>query len=90
MQITIYTMQGCPMCNHAIELCKRAKVSFTAIEPGSSGNITRDRFIEKYPNVMGYPFIVISQDNMPDTTMMGLTELARLFLQKGLVSAPKK
>ena len=44
-----------------------------------------DLFKEKYPEVLGFPFVVIDGEQIG-----GLVETAKLFLDKGLVTAPKK
>jgi len=90
MDITIYTTKGCPMCGHAKELCRRADVEYTEIEPGAPNQMAKWEFQEKFPNIMGFPYIIISQENQPDLQMLGVVELAKLFLKKGLVSSDKK
>ena len=90
MDITIYTTKGCPMCGHAKELCRRADVEYTEIEPGAPGQMNKMEFQEKFPNIMGFPYIIISQKDEPDQQMIGVVDMAKFFLKKGLVSSDKK
>ncbi len=90
MDITIYTMQGCPMCGHAKELCRRANLEYTEIEPGAPNQMNKMEFQQKFPNIQGFPYIIISQQNESDMQFIGVVELAKFFLKKGLVSAEKK
>ena len=90
MDITIYTMQGCPMCGHAKELCRRANLEYTEIEPGAPNQMNKMVFQQKFPNIQGFPYIIISQQNESDMQFIGVVELAKFFLKKGLVSAEKK
>ena len=90
MDITIYTTRGCSSCAHAKELCSRANVEYTEVEPGAPGQLTKDEFRQKFPNIYGFPYIIISQEDEPDTQMIGVVDLAKLFLKKGLVSVEKK
>ena len=89
MKVTIYTMSGCPMCSHAIELCKRANVSFKAILPGSPGEISKAEFKEKYPEIVGFPFSIVHEENQEPKYFTGVIDLAKLFMEKELVKAPK-
>ena len=83
MDITIYTMQGCPMCGHAKELCRRADVEYTEIEPGAPGQMNKMEFQQKFPNIMGFPYIIISQEGESDMQFIGVVEMAKFFLKKG-------
>ena len=89
MDITIYTTKGCPMCGHAKELCRRANVEYKEVEPGAPGQMAKWEFQEKFPGIQGFPYIIISQEDKPDIQMIGVVELAKLFLKKGLVSGEK-
>jgi len=89
MDITIYTTKGCPMCGHAKELCRRANVEFTEIEPGAPKQMAKWEFQEKFPGIQAFPYIIISQEDKPDIQMIGVVELAKLFLKKGLVTSKK-
>tara|TARA_B100000902_G_scaffold353359_1_gene364746 strand:- start:961 stop:1236 length:276 start_codon:yes stop_codon:yes gene_type:complete len=89
MNITLYTQQGCPSCAHAKQLCNRAQVEFTEIEPGAPNQIAKWEFQEQFPAIRGFPFIVIKQEGEADIQMIGVVELAKLFLKKGLVSSKR-
>ena len=47
-------------------------------------------FQKKFPNIQGFPYIIISQEDQSDMQFIGVVELAKFFLKKGLVSAEKK
>ena len=89
MNITLYTTKGCSSCAHAKKLCNRANVEFTEIEPGAPNQIAKWEFQTQFPDVRGFPFIVIKQEGEEDIQMIGVVELAKLFLKKGLVSSRK-
>tara|TARA_B100001778_G_scaffold258962_1_gene219273 strand:+ start:202 stop:447 length:246 start_codon:yes stop_codon:yes gene_type:complete len=71
------------------KLCNRANVEFTEIEPGAPNQIAKWEFQTQFPDVRGFPFIVIKQEGEEDIQMIGVVELAKLFLKKGLVSSRK-
>lgn len=86
MEIKAYTTTGCKYCVTLKELFQRANVEYEEIIVGDKENqFSRETFIQMYPSVLGYPFVVI--DGEP---VGSLVEVAKLFLQKGLVSPPKK
>ena len=89
MNITLYTTKGCSSCAHAKKLCNRANVEFTEIEPGAPNQIAKWEFQTQFPDVRGFPFVVIKQEGEEDIQMVGVVELAKLFLKKGLVSSRK-
>jgi|TARA_B100001250_G_C19731722_1_gene758827 glutaredoxin len=89
MNITLYTTKGCSSCAHAKKLCNRANVEFTEIEPGAPNQIAKWEFQTQFPDVRGFPFVVIKQEGEEDIQMIGVVELAKLFLKKGLVSSRK-
>ena len=90
MDITLYTTRGCSSCAHAKQLCNRAKVEFTEIEPGAAGQIPKWEFQQQFPDTRGFPFIVIKEPGKEDLEFIGVVELAKFFLDKGLVSSKKK
>jgi len=57
--------------------------SFSIITVGT--DITREEFKEKFPDVYGFPYVIIDGESVG-----GLVETAKLFLQKNLVSSKKK
>jgi len=71
------------MCSHARELFQRADLEYTEIKVGD--DVTKEEFLEKNPEVTGYPFIVI--DRMK---YVGIVDVARYLLQKGFITAPRK
>lgn len=83
MIIEAYTLPGCPSCKHLKELFRRANVEYQEIVIRK--DITRESFLEKYPTVKGFPFVVID-----DSPIGGLVETVKLFVQEGLVSSSKK
>ena len=86
MDIKFYSKIGCKFCGNLEELFKRADVEYTKIVVGEGANqCSMDLFKEKYPEVIGFPFVVIDGEQIG-----GLVETAKLFLDKGLVTAPKK
>ena len=57
MDITVYTVNGCHYCSQVKELLRRANLDFKKVKIGQ--DITREEFLDKYPNAIGYPFTVI-------------------------------
>ena len=86
MDIKFYSKIGCKFCGNLEELFKRADLEYKKIVVGEKENqCPMDLFKEKYPEVLGFPFVVIDGEKIG-----GLVETAKLFLDKGLVTAPKK
>ena len=86
MEIKAYTKVGCQFCGNLIELFERAGVEYTTIVVGEKANqCPTEIFREKYPEVVGFPFVVIDGEQIG-----GLVETAKLFLEKNLVSVKKK
>ena len=83
MNIEAYTLPGCPSCKHLKELFRRAGVEYQEIMIRK--DITKESFVEKYPSVNGFPFVVID-----DSPVGGLVETVKLFVKEGLVSSSKK
>ena len=82
----MYAQLGCKFCSNLEELFKRADLEYTKIIVGEQANqCSMDLFKEKYPEVIGFPFVVIDGE-----VIGGLVETAKLFLDKGLVSVRKK
>ena len=82
MDITIYSAEGCTWCARTKELFARANVEYTEI---TINDENRDEFRRNYPNASSYPHVIIDGEEIG-----GLVPVAKLFLQKGLVSAPQK
>jgi len=83
MEIVAYTTPGCFYCDQLKELFRRADVEYQLIVIQSEEE--RREFKEKFPNAVGYPHVLIDGEEYP-----GIVPVAKLFLQKGLVSSPKK
>lgn len=85
MEITVYTSPGCTWCLKIKELFARANVEYEEISYGDMTEEERAAFREQYPNVESFPAAVIDGEFVG-----GLVPVAKLFLQRGLVSAPQK
>ena len=86
MEIKAYTKVGCQFCGNLIELFERADVEYTKIVVGDQENqCPTEVFKKEYPDVIGFPFVVIDGERIG-----GLVEVAKLFLEKKLVTVPKK
>jgi len=84
MDIVMYIIPGCKYCMHAKELFKRAGVEYSHYVVGK--DITKTELLKQYPLAQGYPFILIDGQHIAG----GLTETAKIFIQKGLVRPNKK
>lgn len=82
MEITAYTMPGCSACGVLKELFERASVSYKEVM--IKKDVTVEDFQSTFPQVRGFPFVVIDGENIG-----GLVEVAKIFVQKGLVSSKK-
>jgi glutaredoxin 3 len=82
MEIVAYTNQSCSHCMTLKKLFKRANVSYTEIS--INRDITVSEFRQQFPTATGYPYVIINGE-----VIGGLVETAKLFLDKGLVEAPK-
>jgi len=58
--IRIYTKGNCPQCDTAKNMMNAKGVSYQTVEIGV--DITREEFMEEYPNVRSAPLIV-NEDN---------------------------
>lgn len=83
MEIVAYTNPGCSHCTTLKKLFKRALVEYTEVV--IDRDITFQLFKEKFPLAGGYPYVIIDGKEVG-----GLVETAKIFLEKGLVDAPKK
>ena len=82
MEITAYTLPGCSSCVTLKELFERAEVEYK--EQRVHTDISLEQFRQDYPTVPGFPYVVI--DGEP---IGGLIEVAKMFVQKGLVSSKR-
>tara|TARA_B100000131_G_scaffold84994_1_gene81960 strand:+ start:216 stop:539 length:324 start_codon:yes stop_codon:yes gene_type:complete len=85
MKIEAYITNGCTYCTHLRELIYRADLAdqTTFIKVGK--HITRDEFIEKFPNANGYPYVVID-----GVEYAGLVPTAQFFVENNLVTSASK
>ena len=61
-------------------------MEYTTIVVGEKANqCPTEVFRKEYPDVIGFPFVVIDGEKIG-----GLVETAKLFLDKNLVTVPKK
>ena len=82
MNIKIYSSPGCFYCEQMKELCKRAEVEYEEQVMGK--DITKEEFNKLYPNVLGFPHVIIDGEEIG-----GIVDAAKYFINKGLVSARK-
>ena len=81
----MYAAVGCKFCANLEELFRRADLEYTKIVVGEDENqCPMTLFQEKYPKAVGFPYVVIDGEEIG-----GLVEVAKLFLDKGLVTVPK-
>jgi glutaredoxin len=83
MKIIAYTSPGCFYCEQLKELFRRADVEYDLVVVETKED--KENFKSMFPNAVGYPHVVIDDEEYP-----GIVPVAKLFLQKGLVSSPKK
>jgi len=83
MEIIAYTTPGCFYCDQLKELLRRADVKYQMVIIESDSE--REKFRKDFPRAGGYPYVMIDGQHVG-----GLVEVAKLFLEKGLVSAPRK
>jgi glutaredoxin 3 len=58
--ITIYSKDNCPWCDRAKELLTNKNESYNEIKIGR--DITRDEFMEQFPNVRTVPYILVNEE----------------------------
>jgi glutaredoxin len=84
MEIIIYTTPGCTWCSRTKELFARAEVEYEERQLGTS-EWDAAEFSATYPDAKSYPYVIID-----GTPVGGLVDTAKLFLERGLVTAPNK
>lgn len=57
--ITMYSKENCPWCDRAKELMNTKNEPYTEIKIGR--DITREEFMEQFPNVRSVPYFRINQ-----------------------------
>jgi glutaredoxin len=67
------------------ELMERAQTDYNEISYNEMTVLEREEFVATYPQIQSFPVAIIDGQFHG-----GIVEVAKLFLQKGLVSAPKK
>jgi glutaredoxin 3 len=80
MEIIVYKTNGCGHCIKIGQLMERAGVTHTSYMMGK--DFTLKEFKEKFPDVGGFPFVII--DGQP---IGGLVETVKLFVERGLVTS---
>ena len=86
MEIKAYTTRGCKYCGHLRELFDRADVNYEEVVVSErETDYNMEGFKHHFPDVVGFPFVIIDGESVG-----GLVEVAKLFLEKGLVQAKKK
>lgn len=83
MKIIAYTTSGCIYCDQLKELFRRANVEYDVISVET--DVEKEKFKLDFPEAIGFPYVIIDEQEYS-----GLLPVAKMFLQKGLVSAPKK
>lgn len=83
MKIIAYTTSGCFYCTQLKDLFIRANVEYDLINVETEEE--RTKFRSDFPNVSGFPFIIIDGEYY-----FGLVPVAKLFVEKGLVSSKQK
>lgn len=83
MKIVAYTTPGCFYCDQLKELFSRANVDYQTVVVQTDEE--RQNFKDKFPSALGYPHVLIDGEEYA-----GIIPVAKMFLQKGLVSSPKK
>ena len=84
MQITIYTNEGCIWCTRTKELMARASVEYTEVNWSKLSIQEQVEVEQKYGDqIRAFPVVLID-----DEFVGGLVETAKIFLKKGLVTAP--
>ena len=78
MEIKVYTTKDCYYCKQLKELLKRANIT-------EYTELGRDELKNDLPEADTFPQVIIDGEYIG-----GLVDTAKLFLEKGLVSAPKK
>ena len=86
MEIKAFTTRGCKYCGHLKELFDRADVTYEEVVVSErETDYNMEVFKQQYPEVIGFPHVIIDGESVG-----GLVEVAKLFLEKGLVSSKKK
>ncbi|MFZ9836799.1 MAG: glutaredoxin domain-containing protein [Candidatus Nanopelagicaceae bacterium] len=82
MEVEIFTSTGCGYCSKMKELLRRVDLEYTEYRLGQ--NLTREEFIEAFPEATGYPRMRIDGKNIG-----GLTEAVRFFVENGMITSKR-
>jgi len=82
MDIQIYTLRGCGSCTKIKELLARIGVQYTENRVGV--DISKDDFLAKYPDISGYPQMVVD-----GVLVGGLMDSVKFFVENKMVSSKK-
>ena len=85
MDIKIYTSEGCVWCSRMRELLERADLEYTEVLWQNLEGDTQVALSEQYPELYSFPAAIVDGEFVG-----GLVPFAKMLMQKGLVSAPKK
>ena len=77
MEIKIYTTEGCRYCEQLKELFRRANIA-------EYTEFGREQLKNDYPEASTFPQVIIDGERVG-----GLVETAKMFVEKGIVSARK-
>lgn len=84
MRVELYTIPDCIWCTKAEQLLKMANIKHYEKYVVGEGDVTFEWIQNKFPFATGYPIIIVN-----GKTVHGVVELAKLFLQEGLISSKK-
>ena len=85
MKVELYTIPDCIWCTKSEQLLKMANITDYEKYVIGENDVTFDWVRNKFPFASGYPIIVVDNKVIP-----GIIELAKLFLEKGLIGSKKK
>ena len=86
MNVKVYTSTGCTWCARTKELLERAKITdYTEILWSDMSGDDQETFKNSYLEAQGFPVVFVDEEFVG-----GLVPFAKMLMQKGLVSAPKK
>lgn len=84
MEIEIYTSKGCVWCNRVKELMTRANQEYVEYVWQNFSGDEQQELMKQYPEMSSFPVVIIDGEYVG-----GLVPVAKLFLEKGLVSSNK-
>ena len=84
MDILVYTTERCFYCTQIKKLLQRANLEYKTIQGGSL-EYPKSKFKDEFPSCKGFPHTIIDGKEYP-----GIVDVAKLLVNKGLVSAKKE